>query len=95
MVSIQRVYYEVISDAIEGCFSFEGLDTDNYKFNIELSKDVSYTDVLVKAIKVEEKIQKYYLDSAEVSKSLMADIPRVFEKIAKKRDKRKIEIDLL
>lgn len=90
IVSVQRVYCEVITDAIEGCFSFEGLDTDTYTFDTELPKDLSYPDVLEKAIKIEEKIQKYYLDSADVSKSLMADIPRVFERIAKKRDKRKI-----
>jgi len=43
-------------------------------------------------IKIEEKIQKYYVDSAEVSKFLMADIPMVFERIAKKRKKRKVEL---
>lgn len=42
---------------------------------------------------MEEKIQKYYLDSAEESKSLMADIPRVFERIAKKRDKRMMQLE--
>jgi len=78
--------------AIEGCFSFEGLDTDNYIFNQKLSADASYSNVLESAIEMEEKIQKFYLDSAEVSKSLMADIPRLFERIAKKRGKRKIEI---
>lgn len=92
IVLVQRVYYEVITDAIEGCFAFEGLNTDNYSFSIELPKDASYSDVLEKAIKIEEKIQKYYSDSSEVSKSLMADIPRVFERIAKKRKKRKIEL---
>ena len=56
---------------------------------------MSYSNVLESTIKMEEKIQKFYLDSAEVPKSLMADIPRLFEKIAKKRDKRKIELDLL
>lgn len=93
IVSVQRVYQEVITDAIEGCFSFEGLDTDNYKFKTEVSTDVNYSDVLEKAIKVEEKIQKYYLEVAEVSKSLMADIPRAFERIAKKRDKRKMQLE--
>ena len=95
IVLVKRVYYEVITDAIEGCFSFEDLDTDTYMFDTELPKDLSYPDVLEKAIKIEEKIQKYYLDSAEMSKSLMADIPRVFERIAKKREKRKIQIRLL
>ena len=44
---------------------------------------------------MEEKIQKFYLDSAEVSKSLMADIPRIFERIAEKRDKRKNSLNVL
>ena len=95
MVLVQRVYYEVISDAIEGCFSFGGLDTDSYSFGIELPKDVNYADVLVKAIKIEEKIQKYYSDSAEMSKSLMADISRGFERIAEKRVKRIIQLNHL
>lgn len=86
IVSVQRVYYEGITDAIEGCFSFEGLDTDNYKFNIELSTKTNYTEALKNAIEIEEKIQKYYIDSAEASKSLMADIPRLFERIAKKKE---------
>jgi len=92
IVLVQRVYYEGITDAIEGCFSFEGLDTDNYNFDIELLKNTSYSKVLENATKIEEKIQKYYSDSAEMSKSLMADIPRVFERITKKRDKRKIQL---
>ena len=95
IISVQRVYQEVITDAIEGCFSFEGLDTNNYKFNADLSAKASYTEALKNAIEVEEKIQKYYSDSAEMSKSLMADIPRVFERIAKKRDKRKISLKVL
>jgi len=92
IVLVQRVYYEGITDAIEGCFSFEGLDTDNYIFKTEISTEVNYSDALENAIKIEEKIQKYYLDSAEASKSLMADIPRAFERIAKRRDKHKIQM---
>ena len=95
IVLIQRVYYEGITDAIEGCFSFEGLDTDNYSFNQKLFTNVIYPNVLEDAIKIEEKIQKYYLSSAKMSKSLMADIPTVFERIAKKRDKRKISLKVL
>ena len=93
IVSVQRVYQEGITDAIEGCFSFEGLDTDNYIFNQKLSADASYSNVLESAIEKEEKIQKFYLDSAEMSKSLLADIPRLFERIAKKRDKRIMQLE--
>ena len=94
IISVQRVYQEVITDAIEGCFSFEYLDTNNYKFNADLSTKANYAEALKNAIEVEEKIQKYYSDSAEMSKSLMADIPRVFERIAKKRDKRMMQLEL-
>lgn len=95
IILVQRVYYEIITDAIEGCFSFEGLDTDNYKFKTELTENIRYSNVLKMAIKVEEKVQRFYLDAAKESKSLMADIPRAFERIAKKRDKRKIQLELL
>jgi hypothetical protein len=92
---IQRVYHEAITDAIEVCFSFEGLDTDNYIFNQKLSADASYSNVLEGATEIEEKIQKFYLDLAKVSKSLMTDISRVFERIAEKRDKRKTSLKTL
>jgi len=53
----------------------------------------NYVNVLEDEIKIEGKIRKYYIDSTEISKSLMADIRRVFERIAKKREKRKIELE--
>ena len=83
----------MITDAIEGCFSFKGLDTDNYIFNQKVSTDASYSNVLESAIEMEEKIQKFFLDSAEMSKSLLADIHRLFERIAQKRDNRKIQLE--
>jgi len=75
-----------------GCFSFEDLDTDNYIFNQKLSADENYSNVLESAIEMEEKIQRFYLDSVEMSKSLLADIPRLFERIAQKRGNRKIQL---
>lgn len=92
---VQRTYREGITDVIEGCFSFEGLDTDNYMLKAEIAKNTSYSDLLKMAIEMEEKIQNFYLDTAEKSKSLMADIPRVFERIAQKRDKRKRQLKSL
>ena len=71
------------------------LNTDNYNnFDSELPLHANHAEALKKAREV-EKIQKYYLDSAKVTKSLMVDIPRVFERIAKKRDKRKIKLKSL
>ncbi len=87
IVQVERAYYEVISDAIEGCFAFN-LDPDEYTFRTELTEKASYADALGKAIEIEEKIIKFYSDAAEQSKSLMADVPRAFMIIVKKRSKR-------
>ena len=95
VVQVQRAYYGVITDAIEGCYSFGGIDTDNYCIETTLSQGKSYSDALNMAIALEEKITKYYLDAAEVSKSLMADVPQAFGRIAKKRNERVFKLKSL
>lgn len=87
VVQIERAYYGVISDAIEGCFAFD-ISPDKYKFKTELPAKASYFDALDKAIKVEERIVKFYSDAADQSKSLMADVPRNFVIVARKRSNR-------
>ena len=94
IVQIERTYYEVITDAIEGCFAFN-LNPDEYTFGTELTEKASYSDALCKAIGMEEKIVKFYSDAAEQSKSLMADVPRAFTIIAKKRGERKSKLEEL
>jgi len=37
---------------------------------------------------MEEKIVRFYSDAAQQSRSLMADVPRAFAMVAKKRDNR-------
>ncbi len=86
-VQIERVYYEVITDAIEGCFAFE-IDSGEYEIDTSLEDKASYADALTKAIEIEEKMKRFYEDAAEQSKSLMADVPRVFILIARKRGER-------
>jgi len=89
---VQRTYYGVISDALEGCYSFKGIDTDDYSIETKLPEGISYADALSMAVALEEKIVKFYVDAARVSKSLMADVPRVFERIAKKRNERILKL---
>lgn len=84
---VERAYYGVITDAIEGCFAFD-INPDEYAFQAELSEKASYAEALAGAIAMEEEIKKFYSDAAEQSKSLMADVPRAFVMIAKKRDNR-------
>jgi len=88
IVQIERAYYGVITDALEGCFAFN-LNPDEYTLKTELAEEASYSDALDKAVEIEEKMIKFYSDAAEQSKSLMADVPRAFVMVAKKRDNRR------
>ena len=87
VVQIERAYYGVISDAIEGCFAFN-INPDEYALKTELAEKASYSDALAKAVEIEERIIKFYSDAAEQSKSLMADVPRSFTMVARKRSNR-------
>ncbi|MFC1864577.1 hypothetical protein ACFLYG_01960 [Chloroflexota bacterium] len=93
-VQIQRVYYGVISDAIEGCFAFD-VESDEYTFEAVLAQDASYSDALDKALSIEEKIIRFYSDAATQSDSLMADVPRAFKLVAKKRGNRRAKLESL
>jgi len=87
VVQTERAYYGVITDAIEGCFAFD-IESDEYAIETTLAENAGYYDALGKAIEIEEKIGKFYTDAAEQSKALMADVPRAFVRIAKKRGER-------
>lgn len=87
IIQIERAYYGVISDALEGCFAFN-INPDNYALKTELAEGVSYPEALKQAVELEEKLIKFYSDAAEQSRSLMADIPRAFTIVAKKRSSR-------
>ena len=94
IVHIERAYYGVISDALEGCFAFN-IDPEAYSFKSELPEDSSYSEALAGALDMEEKIIKFYSDAAEQSKSLMADVPRAFKMVAKKRRNRQSMLNSL
>ena len=87
VVQIERAYYGVISDAIEGCFAFD-LESDDYAVETALAGDAGYADAVKRAIALEETVVRFYTDAAEQSKSLMADVPRAFMLIVRKRNDR-------
>ncbi len=87
ITQIERAYYGVITDAIEGCFAFH-INPEEYALKTELPERASYSEALARAIEIEEKIIKFYSDAAEQSKLLMADIPRAFKMVVKKRSNR-------
>jgi len=84
---IERAYYGVITDAIEGCFAFN-LNEEEYQVKTALTVNMTSSDAVSEAIRIEENLLKFYQTAAEQSKHLMADVPRSFNLVAKKRSER-------
>ena len=85
---VKQTYFGVITDALEACFSFQGLDTQDYEFQPTLPENASISEVMKTAQEMENRSRNFYLRTAEVSEGLMADIPRLFRKIAKNKEER-------
>ena len=83
----ETAYYGVITDAIEGCYAFN-IDPDKYQLNTELTAGAAVVEAAGKALEIEDSLVRFYTDAAAQSKSLMADVPRAFTLIAKKRSGR-------
>jgi len=81
---IQMAYQSVITDAIEGCYAFD-LESDNYSFETDLPENTGLADAANKALAIEDKIIACYNDGAEQSMSLLADVPRNFKIVVRKR----------
>ncbi|MBW2003460.1 MAG: hypothetical protein JRI72_02450 [Deltaproteobacteria bacterium] len=94
IIQVERAYYGVISDALEGCFAFT-IDPVEYSLKTEFGEKASYSETLGKAINIEKIIIKFYSDAAEQSKSYMADVPRAFKMVAKKRGNRQLTLKSL
>ena len=86
-IQIQRVYQSVITDAIEGCFAFQ-LESDDFIINTDLPDGADLAEAIQQALAVEEKIINFYSTAADQSMALMADIPRNFKIVARKRGNR-------
>ena len=87
---IDRTYYGVITDAIEGGYCFN-LDSSTYHLNVQSLNAASLPDAVSNAIRLEETVIRFYVDAAEQSEGLLADVPRLFTTIAK-RHKNRLEV---
>lgn len=87
VAQIERAYYETISDAIEGTFTFN-IEPEAYEIKTTPGENASYSEALEGAIEVEETLARFYSDAAQQSKSLLADMPRIFMLIVRKRQDR-------
>ncbi|MFC1494066.1 hypothetical protein ACFL6W_02195 [Thermodesulfobacteriota bacterium] len=84
---VERAYYGVISDALEGCFAFS-LNPGDFSLETGLAENAALSEAIQCAMKIEDNIIEFYNIAAEQSKSLMADVPRAFKLVVKKRRKR-------
>ena len=86
--NVKRTYFGVITDTLESNYAFQGLDTDDYDVDMKLPVDVDASEAIKKACEIEETLKNFYLKAAQLSEGHLADIPRLFRKIAKKREER-------
>lgn len=84
---IQMAYQSVITDAIEGCYAFD-LEAGDYALDTDLPETAGLAEAAGKALAIEEKIVACYTMGAEQSGSLLADVPRNFKIVVKKRNNR-------
>ena len=94
-LQVTRTYQETITDALEAGFSFEGLQMEDYLVELTLSQDAGLVEALAMALKLEDKAVAFYSDVAERSRSLLATIPSAFKRVARKRGRRKAELEAL
>lgn len=92
---VVRTYQETISDVLEAHYSFAGLDLGEYEIASAPRTDVNFLQDLEQAIALEETACAFYLEVAERSKSLLATIPRAFQRVAQKRRKRQSRLEAL
>lgn len=92
--NVQRTYFGVITDGIEGCYAFN-LEPEEYVIDVALPDGVAKADALAKAVAAEETIARFYADAGEQGKGLTADVARAFTMIARKRGDRIEELKTL
>jgi len=94
-IFIIRTYRETISDALEACFCFEGLNLEDFAITKTIGKDVSRSAALRLAIGNEERAIQFYTTVANLSTGLLATITMAFKRIAEKRKNRELTMRTL
>lgn len=94
-VLIIRTYQETISDALEACFCFKGIDLKTHETEMTFDEEASYSEALKKAIKLEGKAVRFYSEIAEASEKLLATIPKTLRKVAESRNARRLKLESL
>jgi rubrerythrin len=91
---VLRTYQETISDALDATSSFKGLKLETYEPDMAVPADVSYADAIRMAIAIEDKAIAFYRTVAEQA-SLLATIPRAFNRAANRHEKNRATLQSL
>ena len=92
---IQRTYQETVTDALETGYSFEGLNLQEYVVDLSLAPDADLNAAIDVAVALEKRAIAFYEDVARRSQSLLATIPRAFERVAQRRSERLSELEAM
>ena len=92
---IQRTYQETVTDALETGYSFEGLSLQEYVVDLSLAPDADLNAAIDVAVALEKRAIAFYEDVARRSQSLLATIPRAFERVAQRRSERLKELETM
>ena len=84
--TIERAYIGVVSDALDTQFAFQGIDTHDYALATTLPDPLG--EIVNVLMSNERTIVAFYKAAAESSRDLIADLPRAFDRIASKHERR-------
>ena len=90
----ERTYYSVITDAIEGGYAFN-LQEEEWELDTTLIGDESFSKAVSRVQEMDDLISRFYTVAAEQSKGLMADVPKAFLYIVRKRKEREEKLKAL
>ena len=94
VAQIERAYYGVITDAIEGGYAFN-MDSDDYALRTTIPDDADRASLVRQALENEDKVARFYIDAARQSESLLADVSRAFKMVAERRAARRPKLSAL
>jgi hypothetical protein len=92
---IQRSYQEVITDALEAAFPKKNLEEKDYEIDTEIAEELAFSDIIKRAIDIEEKCYKFCCDAGDSLSGLLADVPEAFMWVAKRKKRRKEKLESL
>lgn len=93
--SVRRIYYSVISDALEACFPVGGLSTESYPVASEPDGKMTLQEALAGAIRQEAAIHEFFDKAGAGVEAHIGDITRVFKRVARAHDNRKSKLEAM